>query len=60
MSTEFLEITLAYFAKQIGWFNSEGSNLVSILGAFWLFLPLREVEVSLTLFKMSGFQFLSH
>lgn len=60
MSTEFLEITVTYLAKQIGWLNSEGSNLISILGAFCLFLPLREVEVSVTLFKMSGFQFLSH
>lgn len=57
MSTKCLEIFVTYFAAQIGWYKSDGSNLISILGGFCLFLPLREVFDFV--FKMSGFQFLN-
>lgn len=31
MSTKFLEIFAAYLATQIGWYNSDSSDLVSTL-----------------------------
>lgn len=34
INTEFLEILVAYLAIQMGWYNSDGLYLVSILGLY--------------------------
>lgn len=34
ISTEFLEIFVGYLITQIGWYNSDKSDLIFIQGAF--------------------------